>query len=318
MKFRIIKSKISRGQVHQRRLFISIRSLFMLTLISLIGSCKTESGNDVSDLEKISKTNLKGHFKTEIYSIPVIDGLAYCFAYDVSAGIGSLSISNNAPVVSTPLYFSDFLAGYISVKQLNRQRKINTAAGWSIFNTLQMIGAVRSLAAYYATRAPAIGSRFRSLPNWQKIVEIASDPKLLSNVMGRSMNVERALAPVSVGKKFRGVAVKGIVETTAFALSHSVVSHLIPKEGGYTLKGLPAIGDVIDMIEAIKSTINIENVYRDWHDLTSSATKTVNDEQYYFLREVLRMADSTKAQYMNSRIDVPGVTNLDCKSATVD
>ena len=63
------------------------------------------------------------------------------------------------------------------------------------------------------------------------------------------------------------------------------------------------------MIDAIKSTINIETVYRDWHDLTSSATMTVNDEQYCFLREVLKVAEATKAQNMNSRIDLPRVTN---------
>ena len=55
MMFRIIKSKISRGQVHQRRLFIFIRSLFMLTVKSLIGSCKLKSGNDVSDLKKFQR-----------------------------------------------------------------------------------------------------------------------------------------------------------------------------------------------------------------------------------------------------------------------
>lgn len=220
--------------------------------------------------------------------------------------------------MSTPLYFSDFLAGYISVKGLNRQRKIATGALWSILNTLQMIGAMRGFGAYYATRAPAIASRLRSLPNWQQLEKVANNPGLLSNVIRRANNVERALAPLPFGKIDRGIAIKGIGESAAFILTHEVIKDFIPTKDGINLKGLPAIRDVIQKIEAIKSIINIENVYRDWHDLTSTATKTVNDEQYSFLREVLKRADSTKAQFKDSRIDIPGVTNSDCKGAMVN
>jgi hypothetical protein len=262
-------------------------------------SCKPRAESE-SELEKVKLKTVLG--QTEIYAVPVLDKLSYCFVYDVSTKIGPLDLRHKTAAISTPITFADFLAGYASVKSSDRDREIINGITWSILNTIQMVNITRR-----------VGTSIVKTPGrWSANFKAALDPKkaerlrgilekydLLSSVFPVDLSLVKSAYKVKLAVSHRPIQVANFFLTEAAWLSLFSASQALVLAGddgdGFGVQNIPGIADMIRTVKAIKSIVNVESVYRDWGDLTSTATKTVDYDKYDFLRSVLKRADALKS-----------------------
>jgi hypothetical protein len=268
--------------------------IFLGTISNL--SCKPRVESE-SELEKVKLKNVLG--QNEIYAVPVLNKLSYCFVYDVSKKIGPLDLRRKTAAISTPITFADFLAGYASVKSSDRDTEIINGITWSILNTIQMINIGKSVGTSIIKTPGRWISNFKAAVDPKKaerLREIVEKYDLLSSVFAVDLSLVKSAYKVKLAVSQTPIQVSKFFLTegalvSLFSLSQAL---LLTGDDGIGVQNIPGISDMIRTVKAIKSVINVESAYRDWNDLTSTATKTVDFDKYDFLRSVLKRADALK------------------------